>query len=51
MVIVKLEKIIEVEHQQRMAHCINLTVIDVVEQNYKGDDLLASHPFCNIFLQ
>lgn len=50
---VKLGKIIEAEHQQCMAHCINLAItdvlykstlnpsvdIDVVEQNYNDDDV------------
>lgn len=52
-VMVKLEKIIEAEHQQCMAHCINLAItdvlykstlnpsvdIDVVEQNYNDADV------------
>lgn len=52
-VMVKLGKIIEAEHQQCMAHCINLAItdvlykstlnpsvdIDVVEQNYNDDDV------------
>jgi len=52
-VMVKLGKIMEAEHQQCMAHCINLAItdvlykstlspnvdIDVVEQNYDDDDV------------